>query len=158
MRDRHEMHNNFAFLILIFALLTPLSSSATLKSNSNNVYSIDDNLVFENPSNNGQEVFEKMAIDPSTTRVFVGAVNSLYDLTSADLTVRRHVQTGPADDSPLCRGQFSFFFVAINMPRGVVTLFLLFSSAPNQQLFFPRNSPGNRSFLQIFPAGSSLDA
>lgn len=68
-----------------------------------NVYSIDDNLVFENPSNNGQEVFEKMAIDPSTTRVFVGAVNSLYDLTSADLTVRRHVQTGPQDDSPLCR-------------------------------------------------------
>lgn len=74
------------------------------------------------------------AIDPSTTRVFVGAVNSLYDLTSADLTVRRHVQTGPQDDSPLCRGKW--VFLAKNLEK--IDKKSIFFFIPKKKFFFSK--------------------
>ncbi|GMT23527.1 hypothetical protein PFISCL1PPCAC_14824 [Pristionchus fissidentatus] len=45
--------------------------------------------------------FERMVIDPATSRLYVGGVNYLYDLTP-DLTVSKVAETGPKEDSPEC--------------------------------------------------------
>ncbi|CAJ0936168.1 unnamed protein product, partial [Mesorhabditis belari] len=45
-----------------------------------------------------------MVIDPATSRLYIGGMNHLYDLTSDSLAVRVHTITGPHDDSESCRG------------------------------------------------------
>ncbi|MFH4980273.1 hypothetical protein AB6A40_006982 [Gnathostoma spinigerum] len=52
----------------------------------------------------GKYPFEKMVIDPSTGRVYVGGVNNLYDIYSdtASLIVKAHAITGPEEDSKEC--------------------------------------------------------
>lgn len=43
-------------------------------------------------------------MDPLTNRLYVGAVNHLYDLSPLDLSIREHAVTGPRADSILCAG------------------------------------------------------
>ncbi|KAI6217562.1 Sema domain-containing protein [Aphelenchoides fujianensis] len=51
----------------------------------------------------GKEVeLEKMIVDPLTNRLYVGAVNHLFDISPVDLSVREHAVTGPRLDSILC--------------------------------------------------------
>lgn len=45
--------------------------------------------------------FTHITVDPSTGRLYAGAVNWLYQF-SADLTLEQQVRTGPVDDSPFC--------------------------------------------------------
>ncbi|KAL3982306.1 Plexin cytoplasmic RasGAP domain family protein [Acanthocheilonema viteae] len=51
--------------------------------------------------------FEKMVIDPSTGRLYVGGVNNLYDLNHPDLSVKVHTSTGPEEDSVECPNKAS---------------------------------------------------
>lgn len=46
-------------------------------------------------------------MDPLTNRLYVGAVNHLYDLSPLDLSIREHAVTGPRADSILCAGNIS---------------------------------------------------
>ncbi|CAI4229576.1 unnamed protein product [Auanema sp. JU1783] len=85
------LHKCFIFCLLI--------------SQAHAIYEGDDWKVFPNPHLEEGLVFEKMAVDPSTTRIFVGGVNHLYDISSADLSVRVHAVTGPEEDSYDCRGR-----------------------------------------------------
>uniref|UniRef100_A0A915MBN7 Sema domain-containing protein n=1 Tax=Meloidogyne javanica TaxID=6303 RepID=A0A915MBN7_MELJA len=51
----------------------------------------------------GHEVeLQRMAMDRSTGRLYVGAVNHLYDLSPEGLAIREHALTGPRADSVLC--------------------------------------------------------
>jgi hypothetical protein len=43
-------------------------------------------------------------MDRSTGRIYVGAVNHLYDLSPEGLAIREHAITGPRADSMLCAG------------------------------------------------------
>lgn len=47
-------------------------------------------------------------MDRSTGRLYVGAVNHLYDLSPEGLAIREHALTGPRADSVLCAGIFKF--------------------------------------------------
>ncbi|CAD6194251.1 unnamed protein product [Caenorhabditis auriculariae] len=82
----------------ILLILIQITSTAAL-----DVFSLDDTKIFHNPNFDKGYVFEKLAIDPSTTRLFVGGVNHLYDLLPGDLEIHRHVVTGPKDDSLHCQ-------------------------------------------------------
>ncbi|CAB3406196.1 unnamed protein product [Caenorhabditis bovis] len=62
------------------------------------VYSLTDNVEFNNPNAGPEFHFQKMVIDPTTTRVFVGGINYLYDLKSENLEVHHQVKTGPEMD------------------------------------------------------------
>ncbi|KAF8370327.1 plx-1 [Pristionchus pacificus] len=78
-------------IILLIILINPTISFTPI---------IDDGPKdFHNP--NPSFPFEKMVIDPATSRLYVGGVNYLYDLTP-DLTVLKKAMTGPKDDSPEC--------------------------------------------------------
>ena len=55
--------------------------------------------IFRDPSNNG--VINHFTLDPNTGKVYIGAVNRLYQLTER-LAVVESVDTGPEDDSPHC--------------------------------------------------------
>ena len=44
-------------------------------------------------------------MDRSTGRLYVGAVNHLYDLSPEGLAIREHALTGPRADSILCAGE-----------------------------------------------------
>lgn len=58
---------------------------------------------FINPNNINEDMpFEKMVIDPSTGRLYVGGVNNLYDLHASSLNVKAHAVTGPEEDSFEC--------------------------------------------------------
>uniref|UniRef100_A0A915ADH7 Sema domain-containing protein n=2 Tax=Parascaris univalens TaxID=6257 RepID=A0A915ADH7_PARUN len=58
---------------------------------------------FVNPNNINEDMpFEKMVIDPSTGRLYVGGVNNLYDLHASGLGVKAHAVTGPEEDSHDC--------------------------------------------------------
>ncbi|CAD5219510.1 unnamed protein product [Bursaphelenchus okinawaensis] len=51
----------------------------------------------------GREVeLEKLIMDPLTNRLYVGAVNHLYDLSPVDLSIREQALTGPKPDSLMC--------------------------------------------------------
>uniref|UniRef100_A0A1I8BP85 Sema domain-containing protein n=1 Tax=Meloidogyne hapla TaxID=6305 RepID=A0A1I8BP85_MELHA len=51
----------------------------------------------------GHEVeLQRMVMDRSTGRLYVGAVNHLYDLSPEGLAIREHALTGPRADSVLC--------------------------------------------------------
>uniref|UniRef100_A0A915ETP6 Sema domain-containing protein n=1 Tax=Ditylenchus dipsaci TaxID=166011 RepID=A0A915ETP6_9BILA len=51
----------------------------------------------------GKEVeLEKMIMDRSTSRLYVGGVNHLYDISPDALAIREHAITGPRPDSVLC--------------------------------------------------------
>ena len=41
-------------------------------------------------------------VDPSTGRLYLGAVNNLYELYQENLSVKTRVATGPEDDSSEC--------------------------------------------------------
>lgn len=43
-------------------------------------------------------------MDPLTNRLYIGAVNHLYDLSPVDLAIREHAVTGPRPDSIYCAG------------------------------------------------------
>lgn len=47
-------------------------------------------------------------MDLSTNRLYIGAVNHLYDISPDGLEVREHAITGPKPDSILCAGIFHF--------------------------------------------------
>uniref|UniRef100_A0A914RLI9 Sema domain-containing protein n=1 Tax=Parascaris equorum TaxID=6256 RepID=A0A914RLI9_PAREQ len=50
---------------------------------------------FVNPNNINEDMpFEKMVIDPSTGRLYVGGVNNLYDLHASGLGVKAHATIG----------------------------------------------------------------
>ena len=70
------------------------ASAATPASNVNYLHE-----TFRDPSNNG--VINHFTIDPHTGKVYIGAVNRLYQLTER-LAVVQRVHTGPKDDSPYC--------------------------------------------------------
>ncbi|KAF7629263.1 Sema domain-containing protein [Meloidogyne graminicola] len=54
----------------------------------------------------GQEVeLQRMVMDRSTGRLYVGAVNHLYDLSPEGLAIREHALTGPRADSVFCAAQ-----------------------------------------------------
>jgi hypothetical protein len=44
-------------------------------------------------------------MDKSTGRIYVGAVNHLYDLSPEGLAIREQAITGPRADSVLCAGR-----------------------------------------------------
>lgn len=48
-------------------------------------------------------------MDPLTNRLYVGAVNNLYDLSPVDLSIREHAVTGPKKDSIFCAGKKIFW-------------------------------------------------
>ncbi|KAI1715743.1 plexin cytoplasmic rasGAP domain-containing protein [Ditylenchus destructor] len=51
----------------------------------------------------GKEVeLEKMIMDRSTNRLYIGGVNHLYDISPDALAIREHAITGPRPDSVLC--------------------------------------------------------
>ncbi|VDM16360.1 unnamed protein product, partial [Wuchereria bancrofti] len=50
---------------------------------------------------------KQQVIDPSTGRLYVGGVNSLYDLNHPDLSVKVHTSTGPEEDSVECPNKAS---------------------------------------------------
>ena len=45
--------------------------------------------------------FSNLAVDKNTGRVYIGAVNKMYQL-SPDLELTKSATTGPKEDSPLC--------------------------------------------------------
>ncbi|VDK64486.1 unnamed protein product [Onchocerca ochengi] len=63
---------------------------------------------FINPNAHSENLpFERMVIDPSTGRLYVGGVNNLYDLNHPDLSVKVHTSTGPEEDSVECPNKAS---------------------------------------------------
>uniref|UniRef100_A0A8R1XYX6 Sema domain-containing protein n=1 Tax=Onchocerca volvulus TaxID=6282 RepID=A0A8R1XYX6_ONCVO len=63
---------------------------------------------FINPNAYSENLpFERMVIDPSTGRLYVGGVNNLYDLNHPDLSVKVHTSTGPEEDSVECPNKAS---------------------------------------------------
>lgn len=50
---------------------------------------------------------QRMVMDHSTGRLYVGAINHLYDLLPEGLTIREHTMTGPRADSVLCADALS---------------------------------------------------
>ena len=83
-----------AGLILVSAALLTTSAGVTRESTDPYVRE-----TFSDPSNNG--AFNHLVVDGTTGKVYIGAVNRLYQL-SEGLAEQKTVDTGPRDDHPEC--------------------------------------------------------
>uniref|UniRef100_A0A915PJ57 Sema domain-containing protein n=1 Tax=Setaria digitata TaxID=48799 RepID=A0A915PJ57_9BILA len=95
--------NRCLVIPLVFQLLFNRSAIASSSSLSEDIVA-----EFISPNAHNENLpFEKMVIDPSTGRLYVGGVNNLYDLNHPDLSVKVHTSTGPEEDSVECPNKAS---------------------------------------------------
>lgn len=87
----------FFFITLSTATLASSQALTSSTSSQSTVTSYFPSFTTSNTSIN----FTHIAIDHTTGRLYVGATNWLYQL-SSDLTPETSLQTGPVDDSPSC--------------------------------------------------------
>lgn len=82
---------------------SPSSSPSTSSSSSSSsvAHSTVSNYFASFATSNTSINFTHIAIDSSSGRLYVGATNWLYQL-SSDLTLETSLKTGPVDDSPSC--------------------------------------------------------
>ena len=64
-------------------------------------------------------------MDHSKNRIYVGAVNHLYDLSSDGLSIHEHAITGPRADSILCAGMYLYIYFWIWTSLSIFDIFLL---------------------------------
>ena len=83
-------------LLLLLLAPTPTPASSSVGPGTVNPYLAES---FSDAHNNGN--INHVAVDKNTGKVYIGAVNRLYQLTEL-LTVEKTVLTGPKDDSPNC--------------------------------------------------------
>ena len=84
--------------LLCYAFHTAAAASAEATANENIVKEFSDEFAW---MDNDIPQFNSLAIDKNTGRVYIGAVNKLYQL-SPDLELTVNAITGPKEDSPLC--------------------------------------------------------
>ena len=82
--------------LVLLILITLLSSCLTTIDASKMRYIVD---TFSDGTNHGN--FNHLAVDRNTGRIYIGAVNRLYQL-SETLVQEKAITTGPKDDSPNC--------------------------------------------------------
>ncbi|VDN18827.1 unnamed protein product [Gongylonema pulchrum] len=100
-RIRRLLHRHLALPLLPLLLTAILHRTAATV----HVSLSPEDIVAEfiNPNVHNENLpFEKMVIDPSTGRLYVGGVNNLYDLNHPHLSVKAHATTGPEEDSVEC--------------------------------------------------------
>ncbi len=81
--------------LLDFNLCSSVWKYQLVKSTFSQVIKLSCNFKFQ---------FNNLVVDKNTGRVYIGAVNKLYQL-SPDLDLTVAVSTGPREDSPLCSVQ-----------------------------------------------------
>lgn len=100
-------------LLVLHALLVTIClfpvTGATPTSPANNIQYIED--TFSDGTNNGN--FNHLAVDRHTGRIYIGAVNRLYQL-SEKLKQEKMITTGPKEDSPNCPPEGSECMCATN--------------------------------------------
>ncbi|CAK5123164.1 unnamed protein product [Meloidogyne enterolobii] len=104
--------------ILLFLLILIISSVQINGEDQQRKQQDEAILAVFRDSYEGHEVeLQRMVMDRSTGRLYVGAVNHLYDLSPEGLAIREHALTGPRADSVLCAGEFNFknFFQFLNL-------------------------------------------
>lgn len=94
---RHGNNHSSLVLHLIICLTIITSLPAVAATSPQNIQYIED--TFSDGTNNGN--FNHLAVDRNTGRVYIGAVNRLYQL-SETLVQQKMLTTGPKDDSPFC--------------------------------------------------------
>ena len=104
LHDRHHLCRQSSLKLMVTCLLVTAmciscSDGALI---SYKYHQTAEPAIFASFSTSNASVnFTHVTVDPSTGRLYAGAVNWLYQF-SADLTLEQQVRTGPVDDSPLC--------------------------------------------------------
>jgi len=107
-------HSATILLSLLFLLLSPTGAISRQQRQSqpphHHPLQQDPSIIaiFRHQHEGKDVELEKLIMDQSTNRLYVGGVNHLFDISPEVLSVREHAVTGPKPDSVLCAGGFSF--------------------------------------------------
>lgn len=95
-----------ATLLLSLLLLLASATGAIRQQRQSSPLQQDPSIlaIFRHQHEGKDIELEKMIMDHSTNRLYVGGVNHLFDINPDVLSVREHAVTGPKPDSVLCAG------------------------------------------------------